>query len=364
MSVNIIHLVSNDCWGGGERYALDLCIASRRAGHSVAVVTRGYKDVDAPFAANDITVGKLPLRGWYDLFSHLQLARILNRINDTTVLHVHNFQDARTAVLARRLSRKPENTRIVLTRHLAKAAKTGKSDIALYKALDAIVFVSETARKAFWATNPDLEGCNIHTVRNSLLELPQVVEQHTAGSELNILYAGRIHPEKGLDVLIRALAKVEFPYRLTVAGTGPSREAMALVRLARKYGVDSRCDWKGYVDDLAPLMEQADVCVVPSTAPEAFGFSLLEFMAAGLPVVASDSGAQTELVENGVDGLLFEAGNADALAAALTRLNDDAALRAALGAAAARKVRDSFDYNDFYKQIDNIYSVSNYDEKK
>ena len=152
--MNIIQLISNKTWGGGERYALDLSRALADAGHSVGVITRRCEAVDGSFTAAGLTPGHLPLGGMLDLFSPLQLARILNRIAGPVVVHCHNFKTARTAVWARRLAHKPGNVKIVVTRHLARPAGTGKADTDLYRALDAIIFVSETARKAFLSTNP------------------------------------------------------------------------------------------------------------------------------------------------------------------------------------------------------------------
>ena len=64
--MNIVHLISNKVWGGGERYVLDLCRRSEADGHSVAVLTRGREAVDKPFRDAGFTPGHLPLRGALD----------------------------------------------------------------------------------------------------------------------------------------------------------------------------------------------------------------------------------------------------------------------------------------------------------
>ncbi len=71
--MNIVHLVCNKVWGGDERYVLDLCRRSAEAGHSVAVITRGARSVDAPFTAAGFAPGHLPLRGVLDKSAILSL---------------------------------------------------------------------------------------------------------------------------------------------------------------------------------------------------------------------------------------------------------------------------------------------------
>ena len=122
--MNIIHLVSNKVWGGGERYVLDLCRYMSAQGHSVAVVSRGIGAVDAPFRAAGFTPGRLPLGGLFDFISPVRLARVLDRVEAPAVVHVHNFKDARTALRARRLMADGSKVRVVITRHLVRPAKT------------------------------------------------------------------------------------------------------------------------------------------------------------------------------------------------------------------------------------------------
>lgn len=354
--MNIIHLVSNKCWGGGERYVLDLARASVDAGHSVAVITRGIPEVDAPFNDAAIPLASLPLRGWWDIYSSLQLARIFNRMGGDTMVHVHNFKDAGTALTARRLSRNPAATKIVVTRHLARPAKTDRISTDRYSRVDAIVFVSETARRIFLSSGPEVDPAKLHVIRNAVRELPEPItpEEH---EQPEILYLGRIAGEKGLDVLISALGTMlHRDWHLTVAGTGPSTEVMPLVHMARGNGVDARTQWCGSVADIAPVLAKADIVVVPSKAPEAFGLVILEAMAAGRAVIASDSGAQSEIIADGRSGLIFRNGDPADLAEKIAILLDDKDKRNRIASVAAQAVRDEFAYPDFFKQIENLYS--------
>lgn len=355
--MNVIQLISNRSWGGGERYALDLSSALAADGHSVGVVTRRCEAVDGPFAAAGLTPGHLPLGGVLDLFSPLQLARILNRIAGPVVVHCHNFKTARTAVWARRLSRRPADVKIVVTRHLVRPAGTSRADIDLYRSLDAIIFVSEAAKSAFLATAPAVDAARLHVVHNALATPPLPAEK-AAGGSVELLFIGRIDPEKGLDVLIEALAQLPAglpDWHLTVAGTGRGRTVMPLLRRAAEAGLDGRIDWKGFVADTSPLLRAAHIGVLPTRAPEAFGLAILEYMHSGCVPVVTDSGAQPEIVTDGTDGRVVAAGSAAALADALADLITDAAGRARLAGNARATACSRFAYGDFYRKITEIY---------
>ncbi len=139
------------------------------------------------------------------------------------------------------------------------------------------------------------------------------------------LYVGRLAPEKGIDVLLRAFAGIENG-ELVIAGSG--REEERLRELA-----PPRTRFLGHLgrDQLPSWYAAADVLVLPSLS-EPWGMPLNEAAAAGLPLVASDAvGAARELVEDGVNGYVVPAGEVAALHAALVRLAGDAELRRSAG---------------------------------
>jgi glycosyltransferase involved in cell wall biosynthesis len=139
------------------------------------------------------------------------------------------------------------------------------------------------------------------------------------------LYAGRLDVEKGLDVLLRAFARV--PGELLLAGSG--RDEARLRALAPE-----RVRFLGPLDrdELVRWYATADAFVLPSRS-EPWGMVLNEAAVAGLPLIATEeAGATRDLVEDGVNGFRIPAGDEDALAAALRRLAEDAAFRAEAGA--------------------------------
>ena len=145
------------------------------------------------------------------------------------------------------------------------------------------------------------------------------------GSPPRLVYAGRLSPEKGVDVLLRAVAQLKregftpFP-SVTLVGDGPQRAA--LERLARELGVADTIVFAGQAGrgELSRRLSAADLCVSPSLT-EAFGKAWLDAMAHGLPVLASEVGAAAAVIgREGERGWLVPAGDAAALAAALGRI--------------------------------------------
>jgi GalNAc-alpha-(1->4)-GalNAc-alpha-(1->3)-diNAcBac-PP-undecaprenol alpha-1,4-N-acetyl-D-galactosaminyltransferase len=145
-----------------------------------------------------------------------------------------------------------------------------------------------------------------------------------------IVSVGRLAPQKGHDVLLRAFAEVarEHPdWTLTIVGEGPQRQT--LLQLAAALGIAEQVEFRGWVPEPGEVLAASDVFVMASRY-EGFPNALLEAMACGLPVISTHSVGAQEIVTDGYDGLLTPVGDELALAAAMRRLIEDPALRARL----------------------------------
>ena len=137
------------------------------------------------------------------------------------------------------------------------------------------------------------------------------------------LFFGRLSQEKGVDILVEAFADAakELPeeWRLRIVGTGPSESN--LKRWAVEMGIADRVDFLGFRsgEDLDSLIRAAAWTVFPSIWYENMPYSVVESLAAGVPVVGSSLGGVPELVKDGEAGLICEAGDAQSLAKALVR---------------------------------------------
>jgi glycosyltransferase involved in cell wall biosynthesis len=167
------------------------------------------------------------------------------------------------------------------------------------------------------------------------------VEPH---APLAIGFIGRLVPEKGLDILLRASVRLFGAWSITVVGTGPAQEE--LESLAERLGVAARVNWMGALPrgDLANIWPRLDCLVAPSRTAarwvEAYPVPVLEAMGHGLAVVTSNSGALPEVV--GAAGLVVPEDNPDALTEALARLGHDEEFRRKLGAEGRRRVIEEY----------------------
>ena len=348
--MKIIHLVSNKVWGGGELYVLDLATAFVAKGDEVTIVSRDIDVVTRRFKEAGLPVTTMALKGAIDIASPFKLARIIGK-EQPAIIHVHNFKDATTALRARTLSRN-KNVRIVMTRHLVKAAKRK----SIYNKLDAMIFVSHLAKNEFMSTSPVIDATKVHVIHNSIKH-KTVTAENTPNKELTLMFHGRLSPEKGIDTLLQAYAMAALPNaRLVIAGSGNDEYVKELHNMAEKAGIAQQISWLGHVTDIHPLIEKADIGVCPSRVREAGSLSVLEYMSHGKPVVASNNGSQPEYITNGKSGLLVAPDDIEKLAAAMKALAD-AGQRSAIGKAAKKTFEEQLAFPVFIKKIEKVYNT-------
>jgi glycosyltransferase involved in cell wall biosynthesis len=163
---------------------------------------------------------------------------------------------------------------------------------------------------------------------------------------------GRFVAKKGFEVFIAALGRLRargVGFRAVLAGDGPERAA--LVQLAADRGLQDVLTFPGWVNDKAEFFAGIDLFCMPSHH-EPFGIVLIEAMAQATPVVATASEGPSEIIHDGLDGILVPRGDADRLTQALGELIDDPERAARLGVNAYRHARDTFDLPRVGAQID------------
>lgn len=180
-----------------------------------------------------------------------------------------------------------------------------------------------------------------------------------AAGPLRVLTIGRLVPDKGQTLLLRAVAALRddgVPVSLTVIGDGPDRGM--LERVARRLGLQECVEFAGSLGQLqvAERFENADVFCLPSFA-EGLPVVLMEAMSHGLPVIATRIAGVAELVEDGQSGALVSAGRIDQLVAALARLAAEPALRGRWGAVGRSRVARDYDVNRSARALAGLFSA-------
>ena len=189
----------------------------------------------------------------------------------------------------------------------------------------------------------------------SRFEAAEPIERWRDGIR-NIFFVGRLENRKGVMDLLKAyrlLRKAGCECRLLLAGAGPLEKQVRRYLLTRRTG---GVELLGRISDTekARLFATADVFVAPATGRESFGIVLLEAMAAGKPIVASDIHGYRSVVRRGEQGLLVPPQNPRALAGALARLLSDDGLRERMGASGRERVRQ-FSWENVTAKVEAYY---------
>jgi glycosyltransferase involved in cell wall biosynthesis len=177
-----------------------------------------------------------------------------------------------------------------------------------------------------------------------------------------ILFVGgldRAHHFKGADLLIKAFARLESPDTvLVLIGDGDLR--LGLEQLAAQLGISERVFFPGSIpnEQLPPFYCMADGLVLPSIPPESFGMVLIEAMACGIPVIASNLPGVRSVVSDGVDGYLFEPGSLDELVARLSTLLSDPGVRAEMGMRGRCKVEQKYTWPVVTARLEQVYRLA------
>ncbi|MDQ3004487.1 MAG: glycosyltransferase family 4 protein [Chloroflexota bacterium] len=190
---------------------------------------------------------------------------------------------------------------------------------------------------------------------------------------LNLLYAGRLSAEKGVDTAIKAMEKLVFSHHqsgisLSVVGAGSADYETYLRNLVTQAGLNDYVSFNGHVpsEEMPELLQKFDVLLMPSIWPEPFARVLLEGMVSGLVVVATPTGGTTEVLTDGENGLLFDPDDSEDLAQKIVSLAADPKLRRRLALAGQQTVVERFTktkmMNEVESYLQEIFQASSHEK--
>ena len=324
---------------------------------------------------------KLPYfaSAWFNFGYGWQIARDAAQ-SHYDVIHIHNFSQFAPTIR----DRNPE-AKIVLHLHCEWVNRLQRDVIApRLKKVDLIIscsdYITNKIRTRFPQYAAICQTVNNGVDANYFVPASPPQPKKTAPQ---ILFVGRISPEKGIHDLIDAFVKVTEQYSqalLTIAGPHivvakellfdlqPEPEIQALkyfysvnyleyVKSKIPAHLSSQVVFTGTLAqaELLPYYQQADLVINPSLS-EAFGMSLVEAMATQTPVVATKIGGMPEIVDENVTGLLVEPGNPQALAEAAIKLVSDSSKARAMGEAGRKKVLQCYSWEKIANSLVNSYA--------
>ena len=364
MRIGLVCPYTWDVPGGVQEHIRGLADALIDLGHYVSVIAPAAEDepVEPAYVVPAGRAVPVPYNGSVArlAFGFLSASRVRRWLkeHDFDVVHVHEPTAPSLSLLACWVSDDP----LVATVHTAmpRSRVLHLTQPILASALEKIsgrIAVSEAAR----TTLVEHLGGDAVLIPNGVsvrrFEKAEPLPGWPGeGGALGFL--GRIdEPRKGLSVLLEAftqLAPARPGLRVLIAGPGDADEALEQVPPELR----DRVVLLGQVsdEDKIRVYHSVDVFCAPNTGGESFGYVLVEAMASGAPIVASDIDAFHQVLRGGEAGELFETGNPAALAAAASRLLDDPARRAELAGNAAAAVRE-FDWSVVARDVVRVYQA-------
>jgi glycosyltransferase involved in cell wall biosynthesis len=364
--LNILHLIKATGIAGAETHLLTLLPALRGQGMDSGVVLledprRPQDELRGRFERQQVPVRTLPIRWHLDPALPARLAGCL-RAEPFDVLHAHlPHGEIYGEIALRSFPRRP----LVISRHNDDRFRRWLPMRRVFRPslrrAARIIAISQAIRTFL----VDVEGADVEKVTVVPYGLdadafarsghPGAFRREIgAGDEPLVGFIGRLTRQKGVDVLLRAFARIERERpsaRLIIAGDGPDRRA--LEALARSLAL-RRAVFLGWRGDAAGILADIDLLVVPSRW-EGFGLVSLEAMALAKPVVASCVSAIPEIVVPGRTGLLVRPGDAVELADAIESLLTDPRRAREMGRAGRARVDGEFPVRKMAERTAEVY---------
>ncbi|SDD07120.1 glycosyltransferase [Belnapia rosea] len=316
--MRIAHVIAGAPMGGAEAFFERLALAQFHAGEAILAVIRTDPGRAARLVEGGLAPVQLPFGGPFDFRTGPALRAALVAFQPQVVVSWAN----RASRFAGRLRRGGAPWPLV-------GRLGGYYDLKYYRGCDALV--GNTADIRDWCIAQGWPATHAHTVPNFAADLSGAMPAALPAppGARRLLALGRLHPNKGFDILLRALALLPEAH-LSLAGEGPERPA--LEALARELGLGPRLAFLGWRQDVGPLLAAAEVFVCPSRH-EPLGNVVLEAWSAARPLVAAAAEGPAMLIRPGETGLLVPKEDPAALAAAIRSLLEDPGRAAALAAA-------------------------------
>ncbi len=364
-------------YGGSGVVATELGIELAARGHEIHFITYSQPfrltGREANIRYHEVPVSNYPLFEYppYDLALATHMAEVAE-FHSLDLLHVHYaIPHSVSALLARQmLAARGKHLPFITTLHGTDITLVGLDRSYLpitefgINESDGVTAISSYLRdRTYQAFNITRD---IEVIRNFVncdfyVRDPELVAKQrprfAKPDEKLIVHLSNFRPVKRVTDVVEVFARIApiVPSRLLLIGDGPERSAAEF--LAMKYGLTDRIDFLGKQDNVNELLALADLMIMPSEM-ESFGLAALEAMACRVPAIATRVGGVPELIEHQVNGLLYEVGDIDGMAAgALSLLTDPDGLEA-MSAAARKTAQDKFcasriipHYEAYYEQV-------------
>jgi N-acetyl-alpha-D-glucosaminyl L-malate synthase BshA len=364
-------------YGGSGVVATELGIELAARGHEIHFITSSQPfrltGREANIFFHEVAVYQYPLfeHPPYDLALATRMAEVAE-FYSLDLLHVHYaIPHSVSALLARQmLAARGKHLPFITTLHGTDITLVGldRSYLPITRfgitESDGVTAISsylrDRTREAFDIQSEievirNFVNCDVY-VRNPDL-VAEMRPRYAAPNEKLIVHLSNFRPVKRVTDVVEVFARIakEVPSRLMLIGDGPDRSAAEY--LAMRHGVQDLIHFLGKQDNVNELLPLADLMIMPSEM-ESFGLAALEAMACGVPAIATRVGGVSELIDDGINGRLFEVGDVEGMATAAIALLKDRIDLSTMAHAARRTAQDRFCatriiplYEEYYQRV-------------
>ena len=354
--MNVLHINDQREWGGGEQQTAYLAEGLAARGHRIYLAARPDGALHTKLhPSNNLTCLPLALGGEWDIRSAWRLSRLMISEN-IDIIHAHTGHAHTLACLARRMAGR---ARVIVSRRVAFPPRQNPLSRFKYRCPDCYIAISDCVAQALMAFGvPESKVTVVH----SGIDMQRFTEEPLSRREIGVPEGvpllgavGSLVEAKDHATLIAAMRIVvdtEPLIRLVIAGEGPLRTEIELQIL--HLGLEDNVILLGHRTDIPQLLAALDVFVMSSVS-EGLGTSVLDALACGLPVVATQAGGIPEMIHNGETGILVPTGNPEALAEGLLRLLRDGTAARAMAQRGKALVAEKFTVEAMVRGTVDVY---------
>jgi glycosyltransferase involved in cell wall biosynthesis len=323
-----LHVINGEYYAGAERVQDLLALQLPNFGFEPGFACVKLDLFDEMRESHATPLTNVPMWSRFDLRAAWKIAELVRR-EQYQILHAHTVRTALVTAIASRLTGVP----MVYHAHSPAACDTTHRWRNRFNSLVERISVGHAARIiavsqaiAEYLVGEGVASSQITVVHNGVPPLGRLPQRDAPTDEWTLGAAALFRPRKGIETLLEALAllrRQNYRVRLRAVGTFESREYEAEVAgHVRRLGLRDAITWTGFQRNVTLELLKIDLFVLPSLFGEGLPMVVLEAMAAGLPVVASDVPGVSEAVRHGEEGLLVPPGNAEQLAQSIAAIID------------------------------------------
>lgn len=349
--MSILNVVGAKVWGGGEQYVHDMCDElHRRQVPSFVLVDVSNHELKKRFGR----VAEILTANLYSFKGFTSISSITRQIKEQgiTVIQCHSGKYILLCIALKRLT----GAKLVFYKHNVVRAKTDMYHRWIQSQVDAFICVS---KKVYDAQIIPSMANKYHLVYNGVNthRFPVLSDSSIPNKPFIVGYAGRIIDNKGIFELLDAIRMIHIntdDIRLVICGDGKPADIERMNQYINQYQMAEYVQYVGFQKDMNQWYRSIHCLVAPSKVQEAFGLVLCEAMYCKVPVITSTSGAQAEIIEKGISGILIDTVNSESISEAIQGLMKNDAVRASIIEEGYTRVESTF---TIAKMVDSINKI-------